>query len=453
MISSFPGGRRYGEPLLVQRGPGRTRGTVRRVTRSGTPVPDATSVAMTAAPRSVAGDGSPLPGAAVDSPQAWIVVAATFLTTFTVFGVVYSFGAFFTSMADDFGTGKGATAFMFSITTAWYFSLGLFTGRIADRVGPRPVLLAGAVALGLGLFATSRVTSIWLGYVTYGVGVGTAVACAYVPMVAAVGGWFARRRTAALGVSVAGIGMGTLVMAPLSESLIDRYGWRTADVLLAVGGCSLLLVASLGARRPPLAANQERASIRRVVRDRGFIVLYIASVLVSLALFVPFVFIKSYAEDHGIGSGAAATLVGVIGGASVAGRLGLGAVAGRFGPLRVMQASFVIMACSFVLWLVAGSSVVVLVVFAIVMGVGYGGFVALAPAVTATLYGIRDLGAILGALYTAAAIGGLIGPPVAGEVIDRVSYGAAILLAMVLTAAAAGVLFMLSPRHTSTHLS
>ena len=105
------------------------------------------------------------------------------------------------------------------------------------------------------------------------------------------------------------------------------------------------------------------------------------------------------------------------------------------------------------LWLVAGSSVVVLVVFAIVMGVGYGGFVALAPAVTATFYGIRDLGAILGALYTAAAIGGLIGPPVAGEVIDRVSYGAAILLAMVLTAAAAGVLFMLSPRHTSTHLS
>jgi MFS family permease len=413
---------------------------------------DATSVAMTAAPTSVA-DQVPPPGAAVDSPRAWIVVAATFLTTFTVFGVVYSFGAFFTSMADDFGTGKGATAFMFSITTAWYFSLGLFTGRIADRVGPRPVLLAGAVALGLGLFATSRVTSIWLGYVTYGVGVGTAVACAYVPMVATVGGWFARRRTAALGVSVAGIGMGTLVMAPLSESLIDRYGWRSAYVVLAIGGSSLLLVASLGARRPPLASHQEPASIRRVVRDRGFIVVYTASVLVSLALFVPIVFIKSYAEDRGVSSGAAATLVGVIGGASVAGRLGLGAVAGRFGPLRVMQASFVIMACSFVLWLVAGSSVVVLVLFAIVMGVGYGGFVALSPAVVASLYGTRNLGAILGALYTAAAIGGLIGPPAAGEVIDRVSYAAAIVLAMMLTAAAAAVLFMLSPRHTSTHLT
>jgi len=412
----------------------------------GAPVPEVTPDEM---PTLAAGtDRPPSPGAGVDSTGAWIVVAATFLATFTVFGVVYSFGAFFTSMADDFGTGKGATALMFSITTAWYFSLGLFSGRITDRLGPRPVLLAAAVALGVGLVATSRVSSIWLGYVTYGVGVGTAVACAYVPMVATVGGWFARRRTAALGVSVAGIGMGTLVMAPVSEALIDRYGWRTAYVVLAIGGSGLLLVASFGARRPPLAASQQPASIRRVVRDRGFVIVYVASVLVSLALFVPFVFIKSYAEDHGIGSGAAATLVGVIGGASIVGRLGLGGLASRLGSLRVMQASFVVMAASFVLWLVAGSSFAVLIVFAIVMGVGYGGFIALAPAVIATLYGTRDLGAILGALYTAAAIGGLIGPPVAGEVIDRVSYGAAIVLAMALTAAAAGVLFRLSPRHT-----
>jgi MFS family permease len=87
------------------------------------------------------------------------------------------------------------------------------------------------------------------------------------------------------------------------------------------------------------------------------------------------------------------------------------------------------------------------------MGVGYGGFVALSPAVVATLYGTRDLGAILGALYTAAAIGGLIGPPVAGVVIDGVSYAAAIVVAMAMTAAAAGVLFLLSPRHSSAHLS
>src|SRR3712207_4271599 len=188
-----------------------------------------------------------------------------------------------------FRSGKGATALMFSITTAWYFTLGLVSGRITDRLGPRPVLLAGAVSLGLGLLATSRVSSIWLGYVTYGIGVGTAVACAYVPMVATVGGWFVRRRTAALGVSVAGIGLGTLVLAPFSDALIDRYGWRTAYVVLAVGGTGLLVLASVGARRPPVAVHQERAALGQVIRTRGFVVVYVASMLVSLALFVPFV--------------------------------------------------------------------------------------------------------------------------------------------------------------------
>lgn len=394
--------------------------------------------------------GTPGPTLAeVDSAQGWLVVGATFLATFTVFGVVYSFGAFFDSMSDDLGTGRGATALMFSVTTAWYFGLGLFSGRVADRLGPRPVLLVGAGALGLGLLATSRVESIWVGYLTYGVGVGTAVACAYVPMVATVGGWFVRRRTVALGVAVAGIGVGTLVLSPFSETLIERYGWRTAYVVLGVGGTATLLVASLGAHRPPLRAGQAPVRLGLIVRKPGFAVLYLSSILVSMALFVPFVFIKGYAEDRGIDAGLAATLVGIIGGASIAGRLGLGALGSRLGPVRLMQVSFGVMAASFVLWLGAGASFPALVAYAVVMGVGYGGFIALSPAVTAVLFGTEDLGATLGALYTAAGVGGLVGPPLAGEVIDRVSYGAAISLALVLTAAATAALFALprsSPR-------
>ena len=84
-----------------------------------------------------------------------------------------------------------------------------------------------------------------------------------------------------------------------------------------------------------------------------------------------------------------------------------------------------------------------LAVFAAVMGIGYGGFVALSPAVAALLFGTTGLGAILGALYTAAGIGGLIGPPIAGEVIDRASYHVAIVLALVLSSLATVVLFAL----------
>ena len=383
----------------------------------------------------------------LDSSRGWIVVAAAFLSMFVVYGIVYSFGAFFDSMAEDFGTGKGATALMFSITTAWYFGLGLFSGKAADRFGPRPVLLVAAGVLGVALLLTSRVHTIWLGYLTYGIGVGIAVACAYVPMVATVGGWFVRRRTTALGVAVAGIGVGTLVVAPLSERLIDAYGWRTAYVVLGVAGAALLLVASCGAWRPPVTVVQEPVVLKQVVRDRGFVILYIAILTMSASLFTPFVFIKSYATDRGIEAGAATALVGIIGASSVAGRLGLGGAGARLGATRLTQVSFLVLTLSFLIWLSAGDSYAMLVLFAVVMGVAYGGFIALTPAVAAGLFGTVGLGAVLGALYTAAAIGGLVGPPLIGAVIDGFSYGAGIVTAMVVTAVATVVVFLLPAGH------
>ncbi|MEL6985576.1 MAG: MFS transporter, partial [Actinomycetota bacterium] len=108
----------------------------------------------------------------IDGAEGWLVVAATFLSTFTVFGVAYSFGSFFVPMADEFGSPRGAIALFFSITTFLYFGLGVVTGRISDRVGPRPVLLFGAACLVIGLLATSQVQSLWVGYLTYGIGVG-----------------------------------------------------------------------------------------------------------------------------------------------------------------------------------------------------------------------------------------------------------------------------------------
>ena len=141
-------------------------------------------------------------------------------------------------------------------------------------------MLVGAACLGVGLLLTSRVTSIWLGYLTYGTLVGTAVACAYVPMVATVGGWFVRRRTAALGVAVAGIGVGTLVAAPVAERLIDAHGWRTAYVVMGVVGTVALVIASLGAHRPPIDVDQPPVPLGRLVRDRGFLTMYLGTFLV-----------------------------------------------------------------------------------------------------------------------------------------------------------------------------
>ncbi len=382
----------------------------------------------------------------VDSGRAWLMVAVTFASTFTVFGVAYSFGAFLESMADEFGSGRGLTALFFSLTTCLYFTLGLVTGAWSDRAGPRPVLVTGAIAIGAGLLLTAAAPNIWIGLATYSIGVGVAVACGYVPMVSVVGGWFDRNRTAALGVAVAGIGAGTLVMAPTSSWLIDVHGWRGAYAVLGIGGALVLGACAVLAAPPPTGAGGVAPPPRlRVVAGLvAFRALYGSALLMSLALFVPFVFLTSYAEDEGVSTGLAAALVGFIGGASIVGRLLLGVIAPRFGLTRVYRSCFAVMSMSFAIWLVAGDRYWLLVVFTVVLGVAYGGFIALSPAVAAEAFGPRGLGGLLGALYTSAAIGGLLGPPLAGTMIDVTgSYTPAIAVATLLTLGAFVVLLFL----------
>lgn len=385
----------------------------------------------------------------LSSLRRWGVVGAAFLSCFTCFGVSYSFGAFFDSMSDEFGSGKGMTALMFSLTTCFYFLGGVVTGRLADRFGPRRVVMVGALSMGIGLFLTSLVQAIWVGFITYGVGVGTATACGYVPMVAAVGGWFNKRRTVALGLAVSGIGAGTLICAPLAASLIDRYGWRTTYVIFAVGGAIALLLASIGAVKPPVVGDGGAVDLRALSRDRRFLTLYSASLITTMALFTPFVFVKTYATDRGVPSARAAALIGLIGASSIVGRLGLGALGAKIGPVRLMQASFGVMAGSYAIWLVADGRYGILVTFAIVLGVGYGGFIALSPAAVAVMFGTNGMATILGATYTGAGIGGLIGPPLAGAIIDGAGFNAGISYALITAVISTVVLYTLPVSRTA----
>jgi MFS family permease len=371
------------------------------------------------------------PAAELDSRRAWGVCAAAFAAMFVAFGIAYSYGAYLEELREEFDAGRAVGAVFFSLTSLLFFGLGAVTGPALDRHGPRRVLLVGAAFLGVGLVVTAAAQSIAVALVAYSLGVGVAVACAYVPMVALVGGWFEERRTLALGVAVAGIGLGTLITPPVTAALIEEIGWRDSYRLAAVVGVVVLLGAAWAVAPAPVAAGTGHASLREALRDGGYRWLYASTVLISLTLFVPFVHLPDYAEERGVDEVAAAALVGVIGIASVAGRLVLGAVAGSGGLLRVYQACFLLMGSSFAIWLVAGSSYAVMVCFGALLGVGYGGFVALAPAVVAARFGVGNLGALLGVLYTGAAIGSAVGPPVAGAIIDGAGYHAAIVVALV----------------------
>ena len=377
---------------------------------------------------------APAPVATVDSARGWLVVLGTFLASFVSLGIAYSFGAFFADMAAEFDATRGRTAVVFGITTFAFFWLSLLTGRAADRWGPRPVLAVGAAALLLGLLATSRVGSLTVGYLTYGAGVGIAGACGYIPLVAMVGGWFERHRATAVGLAVAGIGAGTLVMSPLSAALIERFGWRDTFVILGIGGAAVLLacIALVDAPpghpsrvgvdadpRPDPAGGHRSSRFAEVARSPVFRRLHLSALCSGLALFVPFVFLGQYAGDRGVGPVAAAVLVGLLGGASVVARIGFGTAVRRFGSVRLYRACFLLLALGFAVWSTAGSSFGRLVVVAIVIGAGYGGFVALSTIVLAERFGVVGLGSVMGLFYTSQGLGGLVGPTTAGWLIDR----------------------------------
>ena len=362
----------------------------------------------------------------LDSARGWGVVAAAFAAMFVAFGIAYSYGAFLEEMRADFGIGRAAGATFFSLTALLYFGLGGIAGAAGDRFGQRRVLLVGAVALGAGLVVTSRASSLGIALAAYGFGVGIGVACAYVPMVALVGAWFERRRTLALGVAVAGIGIGTLAIPPATAALIEEAGWRSSYLVLAAIGVGVLALCALAAAPAPVSRRAGGASLGDALRDPVYRRLYVATALLGVPLFVPFVYLPSYAEQRGVDPVLAAGLIGAIGTASVAGRLALGAVAGPLGLLRVFHGCFLAMALSFALWFVAGGSYAVLLLFAIVLGVGYGGYVALAPAVVAERFGVERLGAMLGVLYTSAGVGTAVGAPAAGAIIDAGGYAPAI---------------------------
>jgi MFS family permease len=129
------------------------------------------------------------------------------------------------------------------------------------------------------------------------------------------------------------------------------------------------------------------------------------------------VYLPTAALAEGVSPVAAAALIGVIGVASVVGRLAIGALADRVGRVRTFQASFAVLAASFVIWLVGGSWPGLLA-FAVVLGTGYGGWIALQPTVLAEMFGTRGLGGLVGLVYTAAGLGALVGPPLAGVLID-----------------------------------
>lgn len=382
-------------------------------------------------------------GGGIDSGRAWKVAVAAAITNGVAFGSVYTFGTFFEAMADEFGAGLGPTSIVFGITLFLFFGTGAASGFLADRYGPRPLVWVGGALFSGGLFLTSQVDQLWHGYITYGIGAGLGGGLFVSPLFAAVAGWFDRYRAVGQGVAATGNGLGTLILLPLANSLIERDGWRQAYVSLAIISAITFLIGGALLERPPVSRPARAGRrLRAVLKTKAFRWLAVGSMMASAAQSSAFAFTVLFATDAGISSSRAALLVGLIGAASIGGRLVLTGLSDRVGTVRMLQACLLGQPVAFVLLLFAGSSYTLLVAYAMVFGLAYGGFVALMGQVSAHLFGVEGLSVVLGWVYLTAALGSLMYPTVVGYLADATATNTLPIAAIALIAGLGSILLL-----------
>src|SRR5207302_8807044 len=131
---------------------------------------------------------------------------------------------------------------------------GFGWGALSDRIGPRPVVLAGAVLLGSGLLLASHAQTALQFQLSFGLLVGIAVGSFFSPMIAAVMGWISGHRGLAVSLVSVGVGVAPMTMSPFAAWLITQMDWRAAQLVIAVLVWATLVPAALFVRRPPAAA-------------------------------------------------------------------------------------------------------------------------------------------------------------------------------------------------------
>ena len=377
----------------------------------------------------------------MESRRAWVVVWATFVCLAVIFGVSYSFAAFFESFAKEFAAQRADVSWIFGLCGLVYFVLGAGGGMLADRWGPRMVCMTGMVFIAMGLFLTSMAQSLATVYLSYGLLVGLGIAFVYTPSIACVQPWFNKRRGLASGIASAGVGAGTLILPVVVSYLLIAVNWREALQMMSAGVLLIGLTAGFLLKRAPNLSGSTSGqlpglTLSATLKTPSFKWLYMGTLLGAPVMFVPFAHISAAARDAGVPDAQAVGLVGLIGIGSLVGRFAIGWLADRMGRIKTLMLMQGLMGLSYLVW-AGAQDPWMFAVFALWFGLSYGSIVSLLPAICMDLFGGRAVSAIIGTLYTGAALGNLLGPVLAGQVFDMTqSYALVIWITLCISALA-----------------
>jgi|Deesub1362A_J573_1020465.scaffolds.fasta_scaffold00136_65 MFS family permease len=353
--------------------------------------------------------------------RGWVVTASTFVILFIVFGISYSFGIFFNSLLREFGASRESISLIFSIHIFILFISGAFFGRLSDVMSPKIVIGLGIALISFGLIISSFAKEIWHLYISYGVIFALGIGAAYIPSISTMQQWFIERGGTAAGIANTGIGFGSLAIAPIAAHMNITIGWRYSFIIFGVLSLLVLTIAVLFQTQPEdISGRGVEFHFTDLFRSRPFLLLFTAILLGDISIYISIAHIVPYAIDRGVGDVMASTILGMLGGAGIAGRFGMGYLSDTLGKDKGLIICFLGMGLV-IIWLIMAETYWMFMLFSLVFGFTYGGFVALLSPIAMDLFGRDNLSSIIGALFAAAGIGALIGPTMAGSLYD--SFG------------------------------
>lgn len=377
-------------------------------------------------------------------------------------GVWYSGSVFFVALIGEFGWSYAATASILSLFSVVAGVWGLLAGALVDRLGARRVVFAGAIVLGLALMADGLATTRWHLYLTHSLfatlglsGIG------WVPMSILLARRFSRHRGLALGVASGGVGLGLSIIVPLTQAMIDAWGWRLAFVGfgLLVSGVALplawMLPADEGRARPePGGRAREPWPVWWAARQPAFWGIALSFVLLNAPVQLTLTHQVAHLVEGGMSRMTAAGLVGLMGVFSIAGKVGWGYLSDRWWLEWTYTAGIVALVAGIgaLLALEPGSSRWLVYAYAACLGFGYAISPALTPILTGRFFAGPRFGTIFGALALVHNGAGAAGMWIAGYAHDLTgSYRMSLLASIGSALLAAVAVWLLAPRRRAVH--
>jgi MFS family permease len=359
--------------------------------------------------------------------QGWVVVGACSLAMFGVWNSYAGFGVFLPVLTSEFGWSRGAISVAPSLNLIIGGLIAFVIGAASDRYGPRLILTASAVLVGVLFALASQIDALWHLYAVFGVLLGIAMSSVYLVPTTTVSRWFVERRGLALGIMLAGLNLAFVTGPRLSAFMIERVGWRATYLVLGALVWILAIPGSLLTRFPPehqdpvaqkdTPHSSTGATLREALADRRLWLLVTAWMLLGFNQMMMSIHLVSFVKDQGVTLERASLALTILGTGTIAGRILVGIASDRIGTKPMFWVCLTLQVTA-LLSIMAGPSLSVLDVVLFWMGLAAAGSDTTVVKGAVETFGVRAIGAVMGVLSLGWRCGAALGPTTAGFIYD-----------------------------------